>query len=247
MRRLVSLLGAMAILCGCAFLPRSEPTTTVPPTLQQEATLTPSAMQTATLAPGATGTPTTTVTPLPTEQPTATLTPTSTLGLPMEPARNMLATLAAPAPLPLLRPSPLSGPEIGLVPTREPGLLAPTWTPAPLIYPDHVISATLPIQVTPTPSGAVAITEYTWSTSQGGLWVTIQGFAQNISTRPIRLVTVYIVLRDDQGRLLQTTTAYVGGGGVISSGGQAVWSTSASSPTAVAAVEIANVTWEWAD
>ena len=215
-RRQVALaaLGLLLLAAGCglpnpgiswdaarAALGGAKPTVTPTPSAEPTATATPTPERMpVALAPtqACTSTPAPTASPWP----TATATPTiSMLVGPAVPWLTVQAYTSTPRPA-YVAATPPQGPAVATIPPRPfPGSAAPTWTPAPTVFP------ILPGQPTPgtpsAPSGPalelLSVADYA-DASTGELVVT--GEVRNLSDRTLSGVRAVVNLYDAQDRLL---------------------------------------------
>jgi hypothetical protein len=211
-------LALLLIVAGCAMpdprvswataraaLWADEPTATLTPAAGATATAMPTPEQIpAALAP--TEAPTVTLEPTATPRPTATATPTiSMLVGPAVPWLTVQAYTSTPWPA-YVAATPPEGPAAATIPPRSfPGSPAPTWTPAPTVFP------ILPGQPTPgTPVGAeLRLVSSTGYLTEGGGAFVVAGEVENISTQSFESVLAVVSLYDAGGVLITTDKALI--------------------------------------
>jgi len=226
--------------------PTLAPATIVPP--PDTATPAP-AMATATEGPTATIAPTKTLSPTLTA--TMTLTPTATISDLMPPAKTLMAVHTATfvPPQPTGRATQPINVPLESLPTRAPRVAAPTFTPevAELIPGGGVGDGTPQVTTTPTGDEEQIAIEFTWHQSVNGLMIEASGLARNDTGRPVTMIYIDIVFRDDEGTLLATAQAVAAPNEELQPGGQATWTTAVSNPGNVSVGEVVSVEWLWAD
>jgi len=102
-------------------------------------------------------------------------------------------------------------------------------------------------RVTVTPSGPqVEIAEWAWRKAYDGQVIYVEGTVTNLSIRAMKSVEIHVIFRDKDKNFLATDWSYADAA-PLPPEETTTWTIAAFNLEAVAAVEVSQALWEWAE